>query len=115
MNKKALKLTDFPKTSETPYRFVRELNPALQRYAATRRQNADYLISEKVITDDDVTREINVKMKDDERWKHLCLREEYPSYPDFCKSAVESPHNGCRMLGNLPPFVATDFPPYLFR
>ena len=95
-------------------RFVRELKPALQRYVATRRHNTDYLISEKVITDDAIIHEINATMKDDERWKHLCLRDAYPSYIDFCKSSVESPHNGCRMLGHLPPYVSTDFPPYLF-
>lgn len=96
-------------------RFVRELTPQLQRIADARRQNDEFSINEKVITDEDIIVGINNMMLTEERWHHLCLRAAYPSYQNLCNEVVATPHNGCRMLGPLPPYVPINYSPIIFH
>ena len=56
---------------------------------------------------------INDMLKEHDKWKHLCLRDSYPTYDKFCNEAVEV-HNGCKMLGPLPPFILPSIKPIVF-
>ena len=95
-------------------RFVRPLTPKLARYAAYRRANDDFTINEKVITKQEIINIINDKLKDNEKWKYLCIRESYPDYPTFCKEVLANAHNDCRFLGRLPVYFVENYPSSVF-
>ena len=90
------------------------LKPQLARYAASRRANDDFTINEKVITKQEIINTINDKLKNNEKWKYLCIRESYPDYPTFCKEVLVNAHNDCRFLGRLPVYFVENYPPSVF-
>ena len=95
-------------------RFVRPLTPQLERIVASRRPDNDFTINEKVITSEAIINTINNKLKEVDRWKHLCLRDNYPSYPEYCNEVIGSENNACRFFGRLPPYVLEGFAPCVF-
>ena len=100
-------------------RFVRplsqELQERIQHLSTTRRNQEGFTINEKVITNQEVINTINERLLADEKWHHLCLKENYPSYPDFCTQAITESHNSCYFLGGMPPFISKDSPPSIFQ
>ena len=95
-------------------RFVRPLTAALERLSNSRKKSHEFTINEKVITEEVIIIAINDKLKEHDKWKHLCLRDSYPTYDKFCNEAVKEEHNGCKMLGPLAPFILPSIKPIVF-